>query len=246
MTRYWIIGASSGIGRAVAEKLAAEGHTLALSARSRSDLEALCATLGQSCHSFPLDVTDVEATKMVALQVASALGEIDSVLFMAGVYTPMALDVLDIPKARQMVEVNLCGALHLLHAIVPRFKQRGQGQIVLCASVAGYGGLPGGQPYCATKAALINLAESLYIEAVPYGIDVKVINPGFVKTRLTDQNDFTMPMMITAEKAADAIVKGIKSSAFEIHFPKGFTCALKALSTLPIRLRAPLMRRRKG
>lgn len=228
----WIVGASTGIGNALAHELAARGGKLALSARSKDKLEQLRLQLGECHHIFPLDVTDASSCIHVTQEILSAFGRIDRVIFLAAAYKPMKLDALDLDETKQIIEVNLMGALNFLHAVVPALKSQGHGQIALCGSVAGYTGLPDGQPYSATKAGIINVAESLRAE-LPASIDVKLISPGFVKTPLTDKNDFEMPMMITPEKAAMAIADGMKSSGFEIHFPKGFTILLKIIRALP-------------
>jgi len=228
----WIIGASSGIGRALAVELASQGATLALSARRLSELEALKAEIGNQHLVFPLDVADTDLTIRTAHAIHAANGRIDRVIFMSAAYTPMQLDALDMLVTRNMIEVNVLGAFNVVHAALPLLKTQPSGQIALCGSVAGYTGLAGGQPYSATKAAVMNLAESLHSEC-PKSIDVKLISPGFVQTPLTDKNDFTMPMIITPEVAAKAIAAGLLSRGFEIHFPKKFTLLLKFLRLLP-------------
>ncbi len=140
------------------------------------------------------------------------------------------------------IDINLRSVFYVLDAVLPQFEQQKSGQIILCSSVAGYKGLPNGQPYCATKAALLNLAESLRIDLQPKNIDVKVITPGFVKTELTDKNKFHMPMLITTDQAASYIIKGMASNKFEIHFPKKFTYIMKLINLLPYRLYFGLMR----
>ncbi len=238
----WIIGASSGIGRALAVEIAAGGAILALSARRKEELEVLRAELGQQHMIYPLDVTDSDLTLRTAQAIRAGLGRIDRVIFMSAGYTPMRLNALDMQVVRHMIDVNLFGALGVVNAVMPIMKEQKSGQIALCGSVAGYVGLPGGQPYSATKAAIINLAETLRAEC-PKRIDVKLISPGFVRTPLTDKNDFSMPMIITPEAAARAIAGGLQSKAFEIHFPKKFTFLLKLLRLLPYGLSLPLIRK---
>lgn len=231
----WIIGASSGIGAALAKDLALRGATLALSARRKEALETLKASLGEQHKIFALDITDAEMVTRTAQAIRAAFGRIDRVIFLAAAYTPMKLTELDIAVTRQMIETNLMGAFHAVDAVLPILKEQQRGQIALCGSVAGYTGLPGGQPYSATKAAIINLAESLRAE-LPATMDVKLISPGFVRSELTDKNDFNMPMIISAEQAATAIAEGLQGSAFEIHFPKKFTLLLKFIRLLPYSL----------
>jgi short-subunit dehydrogenase len=230
----WIVGASSGIGRALAIELAEQGAVLALSARNEDSLKELNMYLGGGHYVFPLDISDLNATIETAQSIRAMFPTLDSVISMAAIYNPATLDKLDMAEARKIVDVNLIGSFNIVHAVLPIFEGQKSGQIALCGSVAGYRGLPGGQPYSATKAAVINLTESLKAEK-PH-LDIKIINPGFVRTSLTDKNDFKMPMMIEPEEAAKAIAKGLKSRAFEIHFPKKFTYIMKLIQSLPYAL----------
>lgn len=223
----WIIGASSGIGRALAVELAGLGATLALSARRADELETLNQQLGGAHGVYPLDVADVKAVHAVA----AALPKLDRVIFLAATYKPADMEEMSDEFIKQMVEVNLLGAIYVAQATMPKLKETG-GQLALCASVAGYVGMPSGQPYSATKAALINYAESLHAQA-PANVDIKLINSGFVRTRITDKNDFHMPLRLEPEQAAKAIAKGLHSSVFEINFPKPFTCAMKIFRFMP-------------
>lgn len=238
----WIIGASSGIGRALALELAASGATLALSARRKDELEMLKEEMGERHMIYPLDVADTDLTQRTAKAIFAANGRIDRVIFMSAAYHPMTLEHLDMLVTRHMLEVNLLGAFNIVSAVYPLLKEQKSAQIALCGSVAGYTGLAGGQPYSATKAAIINLAESLHAEC-PDHIDIKLINPGFVRTALTDKNRFPMPMIVTPEAAAKAIALGLNASGFEIHFPKKFTYLVKMLSKLPYALKLFITRR---
>ena len=228
----WIVGASSGIGKALAIELAGAGARVVISARRKEELDKLRMDLEGSPLVFPLDVTDSDMTTRTAQAIRAATGHIDRVIFMSAAYTPMKFSGLDLTITRNMLEVNVLGAIHVINAVLPILKEQTHGQIALCGSVAGYIGLPGGQPYSATKAAIANLAESLHAEC-PKHIDVKLISPGFVRTPLTDKNDFTMPMIITPEQAAKEIATGLQSNGFEIHFPKRFTMFLKLIRLLP-------------
>lgn len=239
----WIIGASSGIGHALAKTLAARGARLALSARRSDELTALVTTLGAAHAAFTLDVSDANAFTATAATVKEHFGNIDCVVMLAGIYTPANLEALDVAAAHQIVNVNLLGTIYCLHAVLPHLRAQGRGQIALCGSVAGYRGLPNAQPYAATKAAIINLAETAYTEETKNGIDVRLISPGFVRTPMTDKNSFHMPMMISPEAAAVAIADGLLSSSFEIHFPKAFTFLLKLLQILPNWLYLRMLRR---
>lgn len=230
----WVIGASSGIGKALATALSKQGAHLILSARSDDKLQNLNADLGGHHDVKALDVSDDNALHSTADDIIKTHKKIDSVIFLAALYDPTTLDKIDLEKTKAMFDVNVMGAFRLIDAVLPQLKKQGHGQLVLCGSVAGYTGLPAGQPYSATKAAVINLAESLKAENTQ--LDIKLISPGFVETPLTDKNDFDMPAIISPEKAAEYIVKGLSKKAFEIHFPKKFTRLVKLIKILPYAL----------
>ena len=232
----WIIGASSGIGRALAVELAGQGASLVLSARRADELAALNKQLGGGHIIKPLDVADAHAVSTVA----GEINQLDRVVFLAAIYKPAEMAEMSDEFIKQMVEVNLLGAIYVAQAVIPKLAaQNNGGQLALCASVAGYTGMPSGQPYSATKAAIINYAESLYAEA-PDNVDIKLINSGFVRTRITDKNDFHMPMRLEPEQAAKALARGLESNGFEINFPKRFTLFMKMFRLLPywLKLRA--------
>ncbi len=234
----WIIGASSGIGEALAREIADQGGRLILSARSEDKLNALADDLGDGHIVKPVDCSDAKAMS----QVAVSLERLDCVVFLAAIYTPHSDQPKDIDWTHKALSVNLGGAFNTVHAALPIFEAQGFGHIALCGSVAGYRGLPYGQPYCATKAAIINYAESLKIELEDKNIHVQVINPGFVKTPLTDKNEFEMPMIIEVDEAAKSLAEGFLSKRFEIHFPKKFTYFMKLIDVLPKALYFPLSR----
>lgn len=241
--RTWIIGASAGIGAALATRLAEDGHRVAVSARDAGALERVRAGLQGSGHlAAALDVSDAGRVAEAHRGILREWGAVDRMVYTAGVYRPMPLGGLDLGETRMIVETNLLGAFHAVEAVLPGMVGRRSGQIALCASVAGYRGLPMGQPYSSTKAGMINLAESLRAEHGDI-VDVKVVNPGFVKTRMTDLNEFRMPMRIGAEEAAAHIAAGLRSGGFEIHFPKGFTRLMKVLRALPDWAYFPVARR---
>lgn len=242
----WIIGASSGIGAALARRLAAAGATLALSARSRPALEALAHEIGLRHSIWPLDVSNAKDVQDVASALTQSWQHIDSVIVMAGTYTPQTMANMTLDDARRIIDVNLMGSLNVTHAVLPVFHAQGYGQIALCGSVAGYRGLPQGQPYSATKAAIINMAESLRAEEQMRGIDVRLICPGFVHTPMTDKNTFDMPMAISADEAAAHISSGLLGKNFEIHFPRKFTWLMKILRIMPDRLFFNIVRRIKA
>lgn len=246
--KIWIIGASSGIGAALAQELSLRGACVALSARRLDELSYVHTTLSGDGHLvYPMDVSIVKDVQRTYKYIQDVWSDIDSVVFMAAIYSFHSPERKSIDFIHRMIDVNLKGAMTIVETVYPAFRAQGHGQIALCGSIAGYRGLPNGQPYCAGKAAIINYAESLKIEMEPYHIDVKVINPGFVKTPLTDKNDFPMPMIISATKAACVIADGLRSNCFEIDFPKRMTYVMKFLRHLPNGLYfmiARIMRRR--
>ncbi len=245
----WIIGASSGIGAALGLAYADRGYQVILSARRQDLLDQLVQDITSDrpwvkipCTSV-LDITNEKACIETARYIHALYGRIDRIIIMAGQSMPTAFDRLDIDRARALFDINVMGTLHIIQAVLPLLTHQGFGQLALCGSVAGYRGLPTGQPYCATKAAIINIAESLRCEYQNTKIDIRVINPGFVDTPMTRKNTFPMPMMITADKAALAIIRGLKGRSFEIHFPKCFTFLMKIMDMLPYPLYFWLMRR---
>lgn len=241
----WIVGASSGIGEALTRELAAQGARLVLSARREAELQRLNEALGGGHLVLPLDVADSDAIAAAAQRVSAECEQLDRVIFMAALYRPAEIAERDVAFTKTLIDVNLTAAILLTYAVLPMFDAQQKGQMVLCGSVAGYTGLPGGQPYSATKAAIANFAESLYAEVKDH-ISVKLISPGFVRTRITDKNDFPMPMRIEPEQAAKIIAKGLNKGAFEIHFPKTFTLAVKFLHALPYSATLWLTRKMRG
>lgn len=232
----WLLGASSGIGAALARELAAGGARLVLTARRAQRLHELAATLPGTGHDvLPLDITDGSALAAAVAGMRSRGHTLQRVILLAAEYEPG--DVMDIQPAdlERIIATNLTAAFALVHAVVPWLAMHGGGQLVFTASVAGYRGLPGGQPYSATKAALINLAESLRIELAPRGIDVRVVNPGFVRSPLTDRNAFPMPFLMETADAASAFARGLRGGAFEIHFPWRLAALMKLLRIVPDR-----------
>jgi NAD(P)-dependent dehydrogenase (short-subunit alcohol dehydrogenase family) len=236
----WIVGASSGIGQATASALHAQGARVIVSARKVQALDDF-AVAHPGSLAVALDATDAWAVKDVAGQLL-AQGPLDCVMYCAGHYQPMVGVAMDLSDMLRHVEVNYSGALHVLDAVLPAMLARGAGHFSLVGSVAGYRGLPQSLAYGPTKAALINLAETLYLDLRPKGLGVSLINPGFVQTPLTAGNAFTMPALLTPEQAATAILKGWAQGAFEVHFPKRFTLCLKALRLLPYRAYFALIR----
>ncbi len=225
----WLIGASTGIGEALAQKLASQGAYLALSARSKDKLDALNQSLGGGHNVLPLDVTNTQSLQ----DAVTAQSTIDMIIFNAGIYTPMTVDDFDLSTCLDTVDVNLGGAFRLLDAVLPLLRDGRCKHLVMVSSVAAYRGMLHSMAYGASKAALTNLVETLRVELAPRGVKIQLVSPGFVKTPLTDKNHFEMPLMITPMRAAEHIARGIDSDDYEIHFPKAFTLCLKLLRILP-------------
>lgn len=238
--RVWIVGASSGIGAALARQLAGMHARVAVSARREAQLREIAAT---NDEVLPLDVTDIAALQSARDLLLQRWGGIDLVVYCAGAYTPMRAWEIDTAKIGRILDTNLLGAYNTVQVMLPYLMRLGAGGICLVASAAGYTGLPKALAYGPGKAALINLAQILYTDLSPLGIGVYVVNPGFVETRLTQQNDFKMPALITTDDAAREIVSGLAKGRFEIHFPKRFTRWMKLLGCLPYRLRFYLLKK---
>ncbi len=241
--RVWLVGAASGIGLALADALIAAGAQVAVSARREALLQQHFA--GRALV-LALDVTDAAATRAAAQQLQQDWQGIDVVMALAGDYLPMSVQALDLPRAQQIVAVNLQGVLNLLAAVKDDLLTHGSGHFSIVASVAGYGGLPNSLAYGASKAGAINLAQSLWLELRAAGIGVSVINPGFVATPLTAGNTFPMPFLISTEQAVQQILRGLARGEFEIHFPKTFSRLLKLINLLPHRWYFAVVRRITG
>ncbi|MBT9552580.1 MAG: SDR family NAD(P)-dependent oxidoreductase [Hydrogenophaga sp.] len=248
--RVWVLGASSGIGLATAEALIARGASVQVSARGAAALERLVAQHTRTgepptAQAWPLDVTDASAVAATARAIL-AQGPLDLVVYCAGHYREMRATDFDLGEMNQHLAINYTGALNVLDAVLPAFIARGAGHLSLISSVAGFRGLPKSLAYGPTKAALTNLAETLYLDLEPLGLGVSVVHPGFVQTPLTAQNSFTMPALITPEQAAVAMLDGWAAGDFDIHYPKRFTRWMKLLRLLPYRAYFPAVRRFTG
>ncbi|WP_028793921.1 SDR family NAD(P)-dependent oxidoreductase [Thalassobaculum salexigens] len=240
----WITGASSGIGRAVALQMARDGWRVVGSARRQEALDELAAEgPAGRITGVAVDVTDPEATRAAVARIEAEIGPIDRAILAAGTHIPTSADDFKPEDFRTLVEVNLMGVVHATAAVLPGFKQRRAGHLVVVASVAGYGGLPTAAGYGATKAGLINFTESMKFDLDEWGVKTQLVCPGFVRTPLTDRNEFSMPFLMKVEDAAEAMVKGMEGGGFEITFPKRFTWLVKAMSALPYALYFPMVRK---
>ena len=241
----WIVGASSGIGRATAAALHARGAVLVVSARNADALQRFVDQHPGS-RAIALDVGDAQALQQALARVIESSGGVDLVLYCAGHYKAMSADRFDLAEALQHLQVNYVGALNLLAAVLPQLRAQRGGHLSLVASVAGYRGLPQALAYGPTKAALQHLADTLYLDLQAEGIGVSVINPGFVETPLTAGNRFTMPALLTPVQAANFMLDGWARGRFEIHFPKRFSLWLKLLRLLPDSWYFAMVRRATG
>ncbi len=232
--RVWVVGASTGIGAATAQHLLSLGARVALSARNETALKQLAAG-SDNAMILPLDVTNRSQLLEARDQLMAAWQGVDLVLMVAGVYREMRADAIDIDAVEQMLDVNLRAVFHVLDAVLPTMLAQGRGGVGIVSSVAGFGGLPRALGYGPTKAALINLAETLYLDLHAKGLGVYLINPGFVDTPATKQNDFEMPALISPQEAAVQIVRGMERGEFHIHFPHRFTNWLRFAQLLPYR-----------
>jgi NAD(P)-dependent dehydrogenase (short-subunit alcohol dehydrogenase family) len=240
----WLVGASSGIGLACAKALHAQGAKVCVSARQEALLQAFVSDHPGSM-ALALNVTDAQAVQAAARVVENHQG-LDVVMYCAGVYHPLRATDYNLGAMEQHMAVNYHGALYVLDAVLPALLSQAHGHLSLVSSVAGYRGLPQSLAYGPSKAALTHLGEALYLDLQDSGIGVSVINPGFVETPLTAQNQFTMPALITPAVAAEYILQGWRDGLFEIHFPKRFTLWLQRRRVLPYRWYFSLVRRATG
>tara|TARA_B100001175_G_scaffold38344_1_gene27790 strand:- start:752 stop:1504 length:753 start_codon:yes stop_codon:yes gene_type:complete len=236
MKSIWITGASSGIGKALALKFASEGWQVAASARSEDLLNKISES-NKNISSFPLDVTNGEKCKEIFEQIINQYQNLDICFFSTGTWDPKKEKEIDVDQISKVMNVNFFGTLNCIKAVEKYFREKKSGHISIVSSIAGYRGLPNSTGYGASKAALNNLTESLYFDFGRYNVRVSLVSPGFIKTPMTDKNEFNMPFLKTAEYAADKIYKGLlDGSSFEIDFPKELTLILKFLKMLPDRL----------
>ena len=233
MKNIWITGASSGIGKALALKFANEGWQVAATARRENLLNEI-SELNENISSFPLDVTNKDDCKETFELIKNKYQNIDICFFSTGTWDPKKEKEIDVDQMKKVMEVNFFGTLNCIKAVEKYFREKNSGHISIVSSIAGYRGLPNSTGYGASKAALNNFAESLYFDFGRYNVRVSLVSPGFIKTPMTDKNEFKMPFLKTAEFAADKIYKGlINGSSFEIDFPKELTLILKFLKILP-------------
>ena len=248
----WITGASSGIGAALAQYLARQGNCVAATARGADALNALAAqTYGAgSIKAYTCDLLDTAAVTATVARVTAEFGSIDAVILNAGAYEPDVLRDFDADKIIRHFDMNVTATVRAVAAVLPALKRSAvagrQPQLALMASVAGYRGLPRSTGYGGSKAALLNMGEAMRWDFAAFGIKLQVICPGFVKTRLTDKNEFPMPFLITPDQAAPMIAAGLASDRFEVAFPPRAKWAMKLLRLLPYKLYFPLVGKATG
>jgi short-subunit dehydrogenase len=235
----WITGAGSGLGRELARQYAAEGHLVVATARTKQDLDVLAregADLPGGIYPLACDVTDREAVKALFQRIWAEVGIPDKIILNAGTHIPTPLSSFDQESHRSLMEVNYMGVVHCLGATLPLLIERGRGQVAVVASLASYRGLPYAGAYGASKAALVNLAEALRPEMEQAGLDLRLVCPGFVRTPLTDRNDFHMPFLMEVEDAAAAMRRGLDGNSFRIVFPRRLGWIMTVLKVLPDRM----------
>lgn len=227
--RYWLVGASEGLGEALAHGLSRLGAEVIVSARNGDRLAAVVDALPGRASAVAVDVSDRASVE----RAAAAVGDIDGVVFLAGVYWPMKATEWDAAKAEVMADVNFTGAMRVLGAVVPKFVARDRGHVVLTGSLSGFRGLPGAIGYGASKAGVMALGESLYADLRGTGVEVQLLNPGFIKTRLTEKNDFNMPFIMSPEDAAQTMVEHMSGDSFKRSFPTLFSWVFRISQFLP-------------
>lgn len=236
--RYWLIGASDGLGAALAKQLSRAGAEVILSARSHDKLEDVVNNLPGKARFVTLDVSDGDSVA----QAAEAIGEVDGVVYLAGVYWPFSAKNWNAEQGNAMADINFTGLMRVMGQVVPKMVKRDEGHIVITSSLAAYRGLPNSIGYSASKAATLSLAESMYADLRKTGVKVQVVNPGFIKTQLTDKNNFEMPFLMEPERAAREVFEHMNTDKFKKSFPFTFSLLLRACQFLPDWLYFRLMR----
>lgn len=227
--RYWLVGASDGLGAALARRMSKAGAHVIVSARSEDKLRDVVAGLPNDASFQVVDVSDDASVD----QAANAIGQIDGVVYLAGVYWPFGAQEWDAKKATAMADINFTGLMRIMGRTVPQFVSRDAGHVVITGSLSGFRGLPGSIGYTASKAATMSLAECMYADLRSSGVDVQVSNPGFIKTQLTDKNDFTMPFIMTPDDAAEHMFRHMNTTWFKNSFPTLFSWVFRGSQFLP-------------
>ena len=227
--KYWLVGASDGLGAALAHRLSKAGAHVVVSARSEQKLQAIVASLPNEASYQTVDVSD-DASIVAAV---NAIGQLDGVVYLAGVYWPFAAQDWNAEEANAMADINFTGLVRVMGRVVPQFVARDAGHVVITGSLSGFRGLPGSIGYTASKAGTMSLAECMYADLRKTGIDVQVSNPGFIKTQLTEKNDFNMPFIMTPEEAAEHMFHHMNTKRFKQSFPMLFSWVFRGGQFLP-------------
>lgn len=236
--RYWLVGASDGLGAALAKQLSRAGAEVILSARSEDKLEDVVNNLPGKAQFVKLDVADADSVA----QAAEQIGEVDGVIYLAGVYWPFSAKHWNAEQGNAMADINFTGLMRVMGQVVPQMVKRDEGHIVITSSLAAYRGLPKSIGYSASKAATLSLAESMYADLRKTGVKVQVVNPGFIKTQLTDKNNFEMPFLMEPEDAAREVFEHMNTDKFKKSFPFVFSMLFRAAQFLPDVIYYRLMR----
>ena len=227
--RYWLVGAGDGLGKALAHHMSRAGIEVIVSARSEAKLAALAEELPGKASYQTVDISDDDSVKAAA----EAVGEIDGVVLLAGVYWPFSAREWDADQAVAMADVNFTGFMRVLGQAVPQFVEKDAGHIVITSSLTGFRGLPGSIGYTASKAATMSLAECMYADLRNTGVRVQVANPGFIKTQLTEKNDFNMPFIMSPEDAAKEVFDHMNTDGFKKSFPLLFSWVFRGSQFMP-------------
>lgn len=227
--RYWLVGAGDGLGAALAHRMSRAGAHVIVSARSEDKLKDLVASLPNEASFQTVDVSDDQSV----VAAVEAIGQIDGVVFLAGVYWPFAAQEWNAEQANAMADINFTGLVRVMGRVVPQFVSRNAGHIVITGSLSAFRGLPGSIGYTASKAGTLSLAECMYADLCQTGVEVQVANPGFIKTQLTDKNDFQMPFLMTPEEAAEHMFQHMNSKRFKKSYPGLFSLLFRGSQFLP-------------
>ena len=227
--RYWLVGASDGLGAALAQKLSRAGAEVILSARSEDKLFALADTLPGKARVVPVDVSDADSVA----EAAQTVGAVDGVVYLAGVYWPFGAQDWNAAQANAMADINFTGLMRVMGHVVPDMVARDAGHIVITSSLTGFRGLPRSIGYTASKAATMSLAECMYADLRKTGVKVQVVNPGFIKTQLTEKNEFKMPFIMEPEAAAREVFEHMNTDKFKKSFPFAFSLLFRGSQFLP-------------
>lgn len=227
--KYWLVGASEGLGAALAKTMVRAGAEVVISSRSQDKLDAMVLELDGKVFSQVVDVSDRKSVE----RAVAAIGDVDGVVFLAGVYWPMKSQEWKSREAELMADINFTGAIRVMGAVMPQMQARGSGHLVITGSLSGFRGLPGAIGYAASKAGTMVLAESMYADLRKSGIDVQLANPGFIKTRLTEKNDFKMPFIMTPDTAAREMFELMNSKRFKKSFPRAFSWVFRLSQFMP-------------